>query len=519
MTEAAPMHQNEMMPLLLHTVVDCSARVSATSKRTEKVAVLAGLFEEMTEPEIPIVVAMLSGEPRQGKIGIGYRVVSEIDVPAADAPSLRIEEVDDSLTAIADTTGAGSQARRRQLLAELLRRCTAGEQEFLIRLLVGGIRQGALTGVMVEAVARAADLPAAAVRRAAMMRPDLGHVAVVALTGGSAGLGEIGLEVLSPVQPMLAKTASSAAEAIETEGLSSVEWKLDGVRVQVHRSGDEVRAYTRNLNDVTSRLGDVADTVLGFDADRFILDGEVMSLAADGTPRPFVETMSRFGTEERTPGAEPVIPFFFDVLHADGVDLIDLPLADRQAVLDRVVPSEYRVPRTITDRPAEARQELEEARSRGHEGIMVKRLDSPYEAGRRGATWLKVKPAYTLDLVVLAVEWGSGRRTGKLSNIHLGARDPDSGEFIMLGKTFKGMTDEMLAWQTSRFLELETHRDAHTVYVRPEQVVEIAVDGIQASSRYPGGMALRFARVKRYRPDKPASAADTIDAVRAIFDG
>jgi DNA ligase-1 len=507
------------MPLLFHAVVDSSTRVSATSKRTEKVAVLADLFRAMGEVEVPIVVAMLSGEPRQGKIGIGYRAISQIDVPAAVAPFVGVEDVDASLTAVAGVTGPGSQAVRRDLLIDLFQRCTVGEQDFLKRLLVGGIRQGALEGIMTDAVAKAADLPAAAVRRAAMMLPDLGRVAVVALTDGLEGLSRIRLEVLRPVQPMLAKTAPSAAEAITMEGLSSVEWKLDGVRIQVHRSGEEVKAFTRNLNDVTDRLDDVVRIVLGFSATRLVLDGEVMSLAVDGTPRPFVETMSRFGTEGRAEETDPVVPFFFDVLHVDGIDLIDQPLADRQDVLDRVVPAEYLVPRTVTDQPAEAQRVLEEARRQGHEGIMVKRLDSLYEAGRRGATWLKVKPAYSLDLVVLAVEWGSGRRTGKLSNIHLGARDPSSGEFVMLGKTFKGMTDEMLEWQTSRFLELETHRTGHIVFMQPEQVVEVAFDGVQASSRYPGGMALRFARVKKYRPDKPASEADTIEAVRAIFDG
>jgi DNA ligase-1 len=513
------MHQNESMSLLLHAIVDGSARIAATSKRTEKVVVLSDLFGQMSEAEVPIVVAMLSGEPRQGKIGVGYKTISQIDVSAAEAPALCVEDVDASLADIAGTTGPGSQAVRRELLSDLLRRCTREEQDFLKRLLVGGVRQGALDGIMLEAVAKAADLPAAAVRRAAMMLPDLGRVAVVALTDGLAGLAGIRLEVLRPIQPMLAKTAPSAADAMETEGLSSVEWKLDGVRIQVHRAGEEVKVFTRNLNEVTDRLVDVVGIVLEFGATRFVLDGEVMSLAVDGKPRPFVETMSRFGTEGRAEKTDPVVPFFFDVFHVDGVDLIDQPLAHRQDALDRLVPADYLVSRTITDQPAEAQRVLEEARRRGHEGIMVKRLDSPYEAGRRGASWLKVKPAYTLDLVVLAVEWGSGRRTGKLSNIHLGAKDPASGEFVMLGKTFKGMTDEMLEWQTKRFLELETRRAGHVVFVQPEQVVEVVFDGIQASSRYPGGMALRFARVKGYRPDKTAADADTIDAVRAIFDG
>ncbi len=511
--------QNGPVPLPLHRLVEASSSVAATRKRTEKVAVLAGLFVGMGEGEVPIVVAMLSGEPRQGKIGIGYRVISTIGVGPAPAASVTIVEVDAALTQIAGTSGPGSQAARRDLLAGLFGRCTRDEQDFLRRLLIGDVRQGALEGIMTDAVAKAAGLPVAELRRAAMMQPDLGRVAVVALTRGVEGLAEIKLRVLRPVQPMLAKTAPSAAEAIEAEGLSSVEWKLDGVRIQVHRSAGEVRVFTRNLNDVTDRLTDVVDLVLGFTGDRFVLDGEVMSLTTDGKPRPFTETMSRFGTEDRREDTAPVIPFFFDLLCEGDVDLTERPLSERQAVLDTVVPPAYRVPRVLTDDPVEAQNILDESRSRGHEGIMVKRLDSPYEAGRRGATWLKVKPAHTLDLVVLAVEWGSGRRSGWLSNIHLGARDASSGDYVMLGKTFKGMTDDMLAWQTERFLELETHREGHVVFVRPEQVVEVAFDGIQASSRYPGGMALRFARVKGYRPDKQAREADTVETVRAIFGG
>jgi DNA ligase-1 len=507
------------MALLLHDVVEASSRVAATRKRNEKVATLADLFTDMSTGEIPIVVAMLSGEPRQGKIGIGYKVISGVDAAAAATPTITIAEVDAALSIINGTDGKGSQAVRRDLLTALLERCTGAEQEFLSRLLIGDIRQGALEGVMTDAVAKAAGLPVTAVRRAVMMQPDLGEVAVVALSRGIEGLSEIRLEVLRPVQPMLAKTAPSAAEAIEAEGLSSVEWKLDGVRIQVHRRRRDVRVFTRNLNDVTERLPEVVEAVLGFESEHFVLDGEVMALTDDDRPRPFVETMSRFGTEDRAEASAPVVPFFFDVLHEGGVDLTDRPLSDRQVVLDRVVPPQYRVPRVLSSDPGEAQGVLDEARRRGHEGIMVKRIDSPYEAGRRGATWRKVKPAHTLDLVVLAVEWGSGRRTGWLSNIHLGARDASSGEFVMLGKTFKGMTDEMLAWQTERFLELETHRVGHVVFVRPEQVVEIAFDGIQASSRYPGGMALRFARVKGYRHDKPAVEADTISSVRTIFEG
>ncbi|MDF1595444.1 MAG: ATP-dependent DNA ligase [Acidimicrobiia bacterium] len=506
------------MTLLLSDIVEVSSRVAATRRRTEKIAALVDLFSRAGEADVPIMVAMLSGAARQGKIGVGYRAVSSIRAEPAGTPTVTIVEVDQILTALKDRRGEGSQADRESLLTDLFGRCTAPEQDFLKRLLVGGVRQGALEGIMTDAVAAAAGVPAAAVRRALMMLPDLGRVATVALAGGAGDLAGIGLEVLRPIQPMLAKTAASATAAVQAEGLSSVEWKLDGVRIQVHRAGSVVRIYTRNLNDVTERLPDVADVVLGFGSEHFVLDGEVISLTAGNEPRAFVETMSRFGTEHRDGEEAPVVPFFFDVLHEGGQDLIDLPLSARQEVLDQVVPAAYRVTRVITDQEDRAERTLVEARAEGHEGIMVKRLDSSYEAGRRGATWLKVKPANTLDLVVLAVEWGSGRRQGWLSNIHLGAREAATGDFIMLGKTFKGMTDEMLEWQTGRFLELETHRDGHVVHVRPEQVVEIAFDGIQASSRYPGGMALRFARVKSYRHDKAAREADTVDTVRAIFE-
>lgn len=505
--------------MLLGELVETSLRVSSTRKRSEKVAYLADLFHRMTDAEVPIVVGVLSGEPRQGKIGVGYRTVAGIDAPSVGQPEITVLEVDAVLEQVSAAAGSGSQAERVGALESFLGRCTEAEQQFVKRLLTGGIRQGALAGVMTDAVARAAGVTAAEVRRAFMMWPDLGRIAEIAMTGGQDGLAGVGLEVMRPVAPMLAKTAKSASAAVEAEGLSSVEWKLDGVRVQVHRAGSDVRIFTRNLNDVTDRLAEVVDIVRDFATEHLVLDGEVMTIATDGRPRPFVETMSRFGTEEPSAESSIAVPFFFDVLHEGGEDLVDLPLSNRYEVLEKVVPAEYLIPRVTTNDPVQAEEVLADARARGHEGIMVKRVDSPYEAGRRGATWLKVKPAHTLDLVVLAVEWGSGRRTGRLSNIHLGARDPSTGDYVMLGKTFKGMTDEMLEWQTKRFLELETHRDDHVVYVRPEQVVEIAFDGIQASTRYPGGMALRFARVRGYRHDKSPEDADTIDTVRSIFDG
>jgi len=505
--------------MLLADLVATSNVVSATRSRKAKIEILAGLLANAGPQELPIVVGFLSGEPRQGKVGVGYAAVFAINVDPASEPSIGVAEVDEAIERIVATTGSGSQSARSELLAALLARATGAEQEFLRRLLVGELRQGALEGLMVEAIVRVAAVDAATVRRALMLHPDLGEVAGVAVTAGEKGLARFRLEVLRPVRPMLAKTAPDVAAAVEAVGPASVEWKLDGVRIQAHRRGGEVRLATRNLNDVTGRLPEVVEVVGSLSVESVVLDGEVIALTAAGAPRPFDETMSRFGTEEGDPAAVSLVPFFFDVLACDGDELIDLPLVERQEVLDRVVPEQWRVPRIATDDAAEAAAFLAEARARHHEGVMVKGLDGVYEAGRRGVTWLKVKPAHTLDLVVLAAEWGHGRRTGTLSNIHLGARDPDGGGFVMLGKTFKGMTDEMLIWQTRRFLELEERRTRSTVYLRPEQVVEVAFDGIQASPRYPGGMALRFARVKGYRHDKSATDADTIDTVRAIFEG
>jgi len=375
---------------------------------------------------------------------------------------------------------------------------------------LGELRQGALAGVMADAIARAADVPAAAVRRAAMLAGDLGAVAAAVIADGGAGLEGFRLELLRPVQPMLAQTAETLEEALERARPAAVEWKLDGARIQAHRVGDQVRVFTRNLADVTERLPEVVEAVRALAVKSVVLDGEAIALDAEGRPQPFQVTMSRFGS--RASVEPPLTAFFFDCLHLDGEDLVGRPARERLAAL----PDELRVPRIETDDAAEAEAFLEDALARGHEGVMVKALDAPYEAGRRGTGWIKVKRAHTLDLVVLAAEWGHGRRSGRLSNLHLGARDPTTGGFVMLGKTFKGMTDAMLAWQTERFLELETHGDGHTVYVRPEQVVEIAFDGVQTSRRYPGGVALRFARVKGYRPDKRAEEADTIETVRAL---
>ena len=434
-----------------------------------------------------------------------------------------MREVDETFTAIRDETGPGSQARRAALVAGLFGAATAGEQVFLRRLLGGDLRQGALLGVMTDAVARAVEVPLAQVRRAAMMRGDLPAVAAAARSGGAAALAEFGLQVGRPVTPMLAQTATSVEDALERlGGTALLEAKLDGARVQVHKSGDDVAIYTRTLDDVTPRLPDIVEAVRALGADSLVADGEAIALRADGRPESFQVTASRFGRRTDVDTARSSVPlhaFVFDVLHVDGTDLLDRPTTERLAALDAVVPAAERVDRLITADPAAARDFLDLTLASGHEGVMAKSLTAPYEAGRRGAGWLKVKPVHTLDLVVLAVEWGSGRRKGWLSNIHLGARDPVGGGYVMLGKTFKGMTDSMLRWQTERFLALaEGPTDSWVVQLRPEQVVEIAFDGIQRSSRYPGGMALRFARVLRYRDDKPAAEADTIDTVRALYD-
>jgi DNA ligase-1 len=505
--------------VLLDEIARTSADVAATSSRLAKVTRLADALEHATPEEVPIAVAYLSGVLPQGTIGVGWAGLRQLPDPAPPPPTLRLLEVDATVSRIAGISGAGSQTARREELAALFGRATEAEQRFLVGLLLGELRQGALEGVMVEAVARAASIPAAQVRRAVMLAGELGPVAAAAIAGGAEGLGGFGLTLLSPIQPMLAQTGDDLDDALARIRPASVEWKLDGARLQVHRAGDVVRGYTRNLADITDRIPEIVEAVRGLPLESVVLDGEAIALDADGRPRRFQQTMSRFGSKVKVEDVRkkvPLSPFFFDVLHLDGEDLIDRPARERLAALDARLPESVRVPRIETESAAEAQAFLEDALGRGHEGVMVKALDAPYEAGRRGAGWLKVKVAHTLDLVVLAAEWGHGRRQGKLSNLHLGARDPETGSFVMLGKTFKGMTDELLAWQTERLQEIETHRDGHTVYVRPELVVEIAFDGVQTSRRYPGGVALRFARVKGYRPDKRADEADTIDTVRAI---
>ena len=504
-------------------VVRTSSDVAATRSKRAKVERLASLLAALAPGEVVTAVAYLSGVLPQGSIGVGWATLRDVPPAATGVPELELADVDATLRGVGAMSGAGSQAARREALHELFARATEPEQRFLRGLLTGELRQGALEGLMVDAVARAARVPVAELRRAAMLAGDLGAVATAALVGGVEALGRFRLTLLSPIQPMLARSADDVASAFERFRPAAVERKLDGARIQIHKLDDDVRVFTRNLADVTARVPEIVEAIRTLPATALVLDGEAIALRTDDRPHPFGVTMSRFGSRNPSDLAQlraevPLRAFVFDLLHVDGDDLLDRPAAERIAALEAHVPAEMRVPGIVTDDVAEAEAFLDDALERGHEGVMVKALDAPYEAGRRGGSWLKVKRAHTLDLVVLAAEWGHGRRRGWLSNLHLGARDPATGGFVMLGKTFKGMTDELLAWQTERLQAIETHRDGITVHVRPELVVEVAFDGLQVSPRYPGGLALRFARVKGFRPDKTPADADTIDTVRAIHE-
>ena len=503
----------------LHLLVDASRAVAETSSRNAKIARLAETLRALGPHEAPLGVAWLSGELRQGRIGVGHAALrAALESTASPEPTLTIAGVDAAFDHIAGLSGRGSTTARTEALGALLGRATPDERAFLAALLGGGLRQGALEGVMGDAVARAAGVPAAAVRRAAMLAGDLPTIAAAAFEGGDAALAAFGLRLFRPVQPMLADSADDVETAVTAMGEGAFEYKMDGARVQVHRSGDDVRIYTRKLNDVTDSAPEIVESVRALPVREAVLDGEVLSFDARGVPRPFQETMRRFGRRldvARMRTELPLRAFFFDALHVDGETLLDRPAGERFTALDEAAAGLV-VPRLVTADAARAAAFLAEARAAGHEGLMAKRLDAGYEAGRRGSAWLKVKPVHTLDLVVLAAEWGHGRRRGWLSNLHLGARDPDAGGFVMLGKTFKGLTDALLEWQTRELLAREVGRDEWTVHVRPELVVEIAFNELQVSPRYPGGLALRFARVKRYRPDRSAADADTIGTVRAI---
>ncbi len=512
---------------LLAEVVAASGAVASTRARSAKITTLAELFGRLSAEEVEPVVGFLIGVPRQGRVGVGWATAWRPSIAPAPAATLTVGDLDQLVSSVEGAIGAGSQAARSQLLGGLFARATGPEQDFVRRLFVGELRQGALAGIVGDAVAKAAGVTVASMRRAAMLQGDLGRAAALALHGDHGALDALQLHVLHPVQPMLAASAAGIADAMARTGRASVEWKLDGARVQVHRRGDDVRVFTRNLNDITDRVPSVVAGVRALREDSLILDGEIIGIGDDERPRRFQDTMSDFGAQQRAERA--LAPFFFDALHVGGTDLLDAPLTERRAALDALtgVP---RVPAIVTASPDEAAAFLAGAVTRGHEGVMVKSLDAPYEAGRRGSGWRKVKPVHTLDLVVLAAEWGHGRRRGWLSNLHLGARG-GGGEFVMVGKTFKGLTDELLRWQTERLQELALGEEGSAgpagheepasgravVHVRPELVVEIALDGVQVSTRYPGGVALRFARVRRYRSDKTAAQADTIETVQAML--
>ena len=510
--------------VLLTELVETSAKITATSSRRLKTDLVAEALRAAAGDEVEVVASYLAGAPRQRRTGLGWRGLEALP-PPADEPSLSVRDVDDLLEQLSRVAGAGSRAARAALVADLFGRATAVEQTFLRALVFENLRQGAQDSVLLDGIAKASGVPVAAVRRAAMFTPASGAVAAAALEGGESALAGFGLVPGRPVRPMLAASAPDIATAMTTAGAGAddavlVDRKLDGIRVQVHKTGPKVRVFTRSLDDVTERLPEVVEAAAALSVGTVVLDGEVLALRPDGRPRPFQETGSRTASSadvEEQRRRTPLTAYFFDLLHLDGRDLIDADARSRLEALVQVVPPALLVPRVVTDRPSEAQDFFDETVAAGHEGVVIKSLAACYEAGRRGSAWVKVKPRHTLDLVVLAVEWGSGRREGLLSNIHLGAADLTTGGFAMLGKTFKGMTDSLLTWQTERFLSLETHRSEHVVFVRPEQVVEVAFDGVQRSRRYPGGVALRFARVVRYRDDKAPSEVDTLESVRALL--
>ena len=507
---------------LLARLVATSQRVAATSARLSKVRELASFLKTLPLAEADTAVHYLSGETPQGRLGVGYAALEPAALePAAADPSLSISDVDALFARLPGIKGAGAAARRTELLRGLWSRATPAEREFLARLLLGELRQGALGGVMLDAIAAAAELPASAVRRAAMYAKSLGAVAHAALRDGRDALDAFQLELFSPISPMLAQTAADVSEALlELEGEAAFEWKMDGARIQVHKAADDVRIYTRGLNEVGAAIPEIVEAVRRLAVHTMVLDGEAIAFDASGRPHPFQITMRRFGRKLNVAALREQLPigaFFFDCLRQGRESLADRPTGERVEALARVVPADMRMPRLVTSSEAEASAFYDAALAAGHEGLMAKSLQAPYEAGNRGASWLKIKRAHTLDLVVLAAEWGHGRRTGKLSNLHLGALDPQTGHYVMLGKTFKGLTDATLDWQTRELKAREIRRDSGTVFVTPDLVVEIAFSDLQASPRYPGGLALRLARVKRYRDDKQARDADTMESVRRIY--
>jgi DNA ligase-1 len=506
----------------LEALVETSETVRSTSRKKEKISLISGLLRRARGREISLAACFLSGQVPQGRLGIGWRIIEEVsrDLRPAVDPSLELTEVDRFLEDVAAEKGQGSLHRKKRLLGELLSRAAARERGFLVGLILGEIRQGALEGLVVEAVASASGLKADGVRQALMFSGDIGEVARAALWEGAAGLGRFGPELFRPISPMLANPAEGEDEALSRLGEAGWEYKIDGARIQLHKRAEEVRIFTRHLKEVTASLPEIVALATALPMERAIFEGEAVALQPNGKPSRFQITMRRFGRIQdvkRMQEEIPLTPYFFDLLYLDGESLSQRPYGERFGMLLERVPSEHMIRRIVTGDAERARDFLARSLQAGHEGLVAKGLDSPYMAGQRGFHWLKIKPARTLDLVVLAAEWGHGRRKGWLSNLHLGARDPQGG-FVMLGKTFKGLTDDMLRWLTERLQTLETGRDDYTVHVRPELVVEVAFSDLQESPRYPGGLALRFARVKRFRQDKPPAEADTIQTARAIFE-
>lgn len=506
----------------LERLVDTSQRLSKTTKRLEKTELLSQVLQQAGPESAAVSTAFLCGNLRQGKIGIGGAALREsLSVAPAGQASLTVDEVEGAFQRIAAQSGSGSVAEKKRLLGQLMSQATAEEQRFLARLILGEMRQGALEGIMAEAIAKACKVPSKLVRRAWMLSGDLARTAQAASQRGAEGLSKFDIQLFQPLAPMLADSADDTEAALQRLGEAAFEYKMDGARLQVHKSSSEVRIYTRGLNEVTAALPEVVESVRKLEVRDLILDGEVLALRSDGRPQPFQVTMRRFGRKldvERVRRKLPLTPFFFDCLLLDGQSLIDEPGQRRIQALDEALPSSLVIPRLVSSDAEAANRFLERARQEGHEGVMAKSLDAPYKAGSRGKSWLKIKQAHTFDLVILAAEWGSGRRKGWLSNLHLGARDSGLGRFLMLGKTFKGLTDQMLEWQTQKLLELEERRDEWTVYVRPCLVAEVAFNELQESPHYDSGLALRFARVKRYRPDKTAEQATTIEEIRGLHE-
>jgi DNA ligase-1 len=505
----------------LHDLVQLTARLRAATRKNEKIGLIADFLKRAARPESSLAALYLTGALPQGRIGIGRRLIATaLSAESAPHSPLTLKEVDTYFQQIADDQGSGSTGRKIAAIQDLFRRADASERRFLAHLLMGELRQGALEGIVLEAIAKATALPASEIRQAMMFSGNIGEVAQIALDEGRVGLERFSLRLFSPVSPMLAQTAETVDEALERLGKAGFEFKLDGARIQVHKGGETVRIYTRQLQEVTERLPEIVEWTRALPVAEIVLEGETIALRPNRAPQPFQITMRRFGRIKNVEVMRreiPLTPFFFDCLYGEGESLLSRPYRERFERLSEVIPTDALIPRIITADRVEAERFRQKALEAGHEGLMAKGLEAPYTAGQRGSNWLKLKAAKTLDLVVLAAEWGNGRRTGWLSNLHLGARDPEIGQFIMLGKTFKGLTDEMLQWQTERLLSMEIGRDKWTVYVRPDLVVEVAFSDIQESPRYPAGMALRFARVKRYRPDKPAAEADTIQTVTEIF--